>query len=550
MININDQPVRRPPMMGQRRFEQKLYYQLSLDALVPPDHLLRRIAAIVDFSFVRALCRPYYSHTGQPSVDPVVIFKMLLVGYLYGITSERRLAEEVRLHLAYRWFLGYDLDDPTPNHSVLSKARARLGTEVFEQFFQQSIALCGQAGLLEAGPVYVDSTLLRANAAVKSLKPRLEVVRPPYSVSEYLERLDEDDDAEDDADPPSDRGTRPRRPTKSVAALRPNQIRQSRTDPEATLVDRPEFGRHLAYKAHVAVSGRGGQVITAAIATTGATADERMLAAVLWQHRRLSRLPVPAVVADAKYGVGDNFLWLDHEGIPAFIPVTRFGNQHTGIWGVDHFLWLPEEEAFLCPAGHRLRRHQNHTRTRRVRYRAPKGVCLACPYRARCAPSGIERTVHRSWAADLVEAAQARMASREGKRRRRERQTRIEGVFGLGKEVHGLRRTRFRRRWRVQIQLWLTAAAMNIKKAVQKQTGKRPWAAAAAACTRRDLAARFVAHFLSSLSAALSNRPTGWCHIGAVRRRDWATEIPAHNDLFRLQWLRLSDDHSVASSSV
>jgi IS5 family transposase len=424
---------------------------------------------------------------------------MLLVGYLYGITSERRLAEEVRLHLAYRWFLGYDLDDPTPNHSVLSKARARLGNEVFEAFFQQSIALCGQAGILEVGPVYVDSTLIRANAAVKSMKPKLEVVRPPYSVTEYLQRLDEDEDAGDGDEPPRDTGSPP--PT-GAAKLRPDQGRQSRTDPEATLVDRPEFGRHLAYKAHVAVSGRGGQVITAAIATTGAAADEQLLPDVIWQHRRLSRLPVPALVADAKYGTGVNYLALDQAGIPAFIPVTRFGNQHTGVWGRDHFLWLPEADAFLCAAGQRLRRHANIVRTKRVQYRAPKGACIACPYRPQCAPSGVERAVHRSWAADLVEAAQARMASREGKRRRRERQTRIEGVFGLAKELHGLRRTRFRGRWRVQLQLWLTAAAMNIKKAVQHQTGHRRWAAAA--------------HLPARLHACFASRPA---------HRPWAPSL-------------------------
>ncbi len=147
--------------MGQREFGPKLYYQFSLERLIPDDHLLRRIAERVDFSFIRRLCRPYYSHTGQPSVDPVVLFKLLLVGYLYGITSERRLAEEVRLNLAYRWFLGYDLDESTPDHSVLSKLRARLPAEVFEGFFQRSIELCREVGLLTEGPVYVDSTLIR-----------------------------------------------------------------------------------------------------------------------------------------------------------------------------------------------------------------------------------------------------------------------------------------------------------------------------------------------------------------------------------------------------
>src|SRR3970040_2230238 len=108
-------------MMGRRQFAPKLFYELSLDRLVPETHLLRRVAAAVDFFFMRALWPRYYSHTGQPSVDPVVLFKMLLVGYLYGITSERRLAQEVELHLAYRWFVGYDFDVPTPDHSVLSK---------------------------------------------------------------------------------------------------------------------------------------------------------------------------------------------------------------------------------------------------------------------------------------------------------------------------------------------------------------------------------------------------------------------------------------------
>lgn len=456
-------------MMGQRDFETKLYYQLSLDALVPQDHLLRRIADAVDFSFVRPLCRPYYSHTGQPSVDPVVIFKMLLLGYLYGITSERRLAEEVRLHLGYRWFLGYDFDLPTPDHSVLSKARARFGSSVFEEFFRQSIELCRRAGLLDEGPVYVDSTLLRAHASVDSLIPRADLARPPLSVAEYLRRLNQDDveAPPPDAEPPAGRP-----PSAGGPLLRPNQALQSRTDPEATLVNRPDFGRHLAYKAHMAVAGRRGQVITAAVATTGTEADEHLLAEVLWHHRRLSKHAIPAVVADAKYGTTLNYLYLEQAGIPAFIPTTRFGNQHTGIWGREHFTWLPDEDAFLCPAGEHLRRTSNLRGTQRVRYQAPEGSCAVCPHRADCAPSGTERSLHRSWALDLVEAAQVRVASPLGKRRLVERKTYIEGTFGLAKELHGLRRTRFKGRGRVQIQLWLTAAAMNIKRAVRSKVRK------------------------------------------------------------------------------
>jgi hypothetical protein len=330
--------------------------------------------------------------------------------------------------------------------------------------------------------VYVDSTLIQASAAVDLMVRKEDRVQPPLSIEEYVQRLYTENDpaAEDEEPPPPGPGpSLGRRRPGQKALPRPNQELQSKTDPEATLVNRPEFGRHLAYKGHVAVSGRRGQVITAAIVTTGAEADEHLLAEVLWQHRRLSRLGVPAVVADAKYGTGPNYLYLDQAGIPAFIPTTRFGNQHTGIWGREHFIWLAEEDAYLCPAGQKLRRYSNMPGTGRVRYRAPKGACVACPFRAQCAPSGIERALHRSWALDLVEAAQGRVASAKGKQRMAERKTHIEGTFGLAKELHGLRRTRFRGRRRVQIQLWLTAAAMNIKRAVRRMATKgRPAAPA------------------------------------------------------------------------
>jgi len=406
-------------------------------------------------------------------VDPIVLFKALLVGYLYGITSERRLMAETQVNLAYRWFLGYDLDEAIPDHSVLSKARGRFGPEVFERFFQRSIELCREAGLLEEGPVYVDSTLIRAGASLDSLRRREDVCQPPLPVTEYLQRLDQEAEADQKREAlAEERPPGPREEDRHRAGARrpgrPNEELVSRIDPEATLVDRPDFGRHLAYKAHLAVGGRRGQVITAAVATTGATADEHLLAEVLWQHRRLSGLGIPEAVADAKYGTGPNYRYLDQVGITAFIPTTRFGNQHTGIWGREHFTWLPAEDAYLCPAGQRLRRHSNQSGTQRVRYQAPKGSCLACQFRSPCAPSGRARSLHRSWALDLVEAAQGRLVRPLGKRRLVERKAYVEGIFGLAKELHGLRRTRFNGRRRVQIQVWLTAAAMNIKKAVRR----------------------------------------------------------------------------------
>src|ERR671926_601620 len=136
-------------MLGRKLFTPKVVHAVNLDERVPHDHLLRRIAEAVDFSFVRRLTARFYSHTGQPGIDPVVLFKMALVGYLYGITSERRLAEELGLNLAFRWFVGYDLDERTPDHSVLSKARRRFGVTVYHAFFTEIIHQFQRAGLID-----------------------------------------------------------------------------------------------------------------------------------------------------------------------------------------------------------------------------------------------------------------------------------------------------------------------------------------------------------------------------------------------------------------
>jgi transposase len=170
--------------VGTKAYQEKMFYNFSLSERVPQDHFLRKVAKVVDLSFVRRLVKPYYSYTGQPSIDPIVLFKMMLIGYFYGNTFERRLAEEVSLNMAYMWYLGYDLDEFTPNHSVISKARARYGKEIFEQFFQKVLGLCVKAGLVGEEKVFVDSTIIKANASLKSLIPRQELVEPKFSPKE------------------------------------------------------------------------------------------------------------------------------------------------------------------------------------------------------------------------------------------------------------------------------------------------------------------------------------------------------------------------------
>jgi transposase len=473
MIDMGRLPPegRKQPMMGLRRFAPKLYYQLSLDRLVPQNHLLRRIAEVIDFSFVYRLARPYYSHTGQPSVDPVVLFKALLIGYLYGITSERRLMEEIQVNLAYRWFLGYDLDETIPDHSVLSKARVRFGMEVFETFFNRTVDLCREAGLVHGEATFVDSTLIQANAALASLEPSI-ATRPPMSPKRYVKKLFQENPVEDQG-PPSVQSDDPsvnkpgRSEDRPAAAKRPpvNQRARSRTDPEASVIDHPTFGLHLAYKAHMAVDDHPARVITAAVVTPGATADEYLLEELLWRHRqRVGRLPRD-VVGDRRYGTLHHYRYLAELGIRAVIP-HRAGKKRNagGVWNIQDFQYSAESDTYTCPAGETLARYSVRASERMVAYRAPPGACRSCPLRSQCSPSGKERGLRRSFDRGFLEEAQRWLETEEGKHRRQQRKVYVETVFAIAKDRHGLRRAQWRGKWKVQIQVWLTAAAMNIKK--------------------------------------------------------------------------------------
>src|SRR4028119_1593051 len=175
-------------MMGQKALAGKLFYRVSLEELVPDGHLLRRVADAVEFGVARRLRGGFDGQTGQPSVDPVVLFKMALLGYLYGLPSERRLVEEIRVNLAYRWFVGYDLDEAIPDHSVLSKARRRSGPTIYEAFFTDVVRQSERAGLIRGDRLFLDSTLVAAHADLGRVGSR-ELIRQLSTVSEHVAGL-------------------------------------------------------------------------------------------------------------------------------------------------------------------------------------------------------------------------------------------------------------------------------------------------------------------------------------------------------------------------
>jgi transposase len=466
-------------MLGHKEFAPKLFYCFSLEAQVPEDHLLRRVAAVVDFAFVRRLTARFYSHTGRPGLDPVVLFKLALLGWLYGITSERRLAAEVRLHLAYRWFLGYDLDEATPDHSVLSKARARFGVTVYQAFFTEIVRQCEQAGHVRGDRLYVDSTLTAANASLDSMGARALVAQLPglAGVDDHLAAVWRDNPGE----PPDE--TPPALPPAAVEgsggprALRPsdppnaplgrlNERLVSRTDPDAALVARDKVPPGLYYKVHVGVDGGAARVVTAVEVTSGEVGDEQLLGRLLREHVGSTGRTVTEVVADTKYGTQANYLLLEAARIRPSIPPFLGGGVRRAL-GREHFIYDPATDRYRCPAGQPLRR-MGRTRTGTplggFQYRADPQACRACPLKADCCGTAAARTITRPDDAGLSERVRAYLATRQARRSLRRRGCWVETVNAELKERHGLRRAQCRGRAKVQMQAYGAAIAYNVKK--------------------------------------------------------------------------------------
>jgi transposase len=455
-------------MMGRKDFSPRLFHSLSLGQLVPADHLLRRLEKLLDLSFVRKLCAGYYSHTGQPSVDPVVIFKMMLLGYLYGITSERRLAEECSLHLAFRWYLGYDLDEPTPDHSVLSKARARFGREVFEAFFERVLKLCIEAELVGGNRLYADSTLVDANASTSSIVPREQVFDVSQTPSQHLDHWDSEnaktgtdqqepvESRTEDADKRRKRGRKPK-PGRAPRNLR----KASRTDPEASIVSRPGRRTSLAYKQHFTVDSRR-RVITAVTVTPGAEEDSRQV------QELLDRQPIVPreFCADSHYGVANVYAELKARGIRSAIPRR---SPHTrrpkpGKIPISAFQYVAEEDVYLCPEGKKLKRHYYEKRWNRYHYRALRSDCKDCPLRSACTAEGSLRTILRSPHQDAIDEAMAYLNSPSGQQTFAKRGVTAEWILAEGKNFHGLRRARCRGLGKLRIQVLLIASVQNLKR--------------------------------------------------------------------------------------
>jgi transposase len=464
-------------MMGkQAPQEAKLfYYDICLERRIPKNHLLRKIKNILDFDFVYPLVKDCYGNNGNVSVPPPVIMKMMLLLFLYDVRSERELMDTIPFRMDWLWFLGYDLDEGIPNHSVLSKARARWGADVFESLFVQTVAQCVKAGLVNGRKIHVDGSLIDANASNNA------VIRGP---EELIAQLRDTLDGElSKLDQPVNETTevKKRYPRKNKKLL-------NTTDPDAAMVRKGSLSSRARFKAHRVVDDQCG-VITATETTSGDVEENMPLMDLIDQHEENTRQKLETVVGDKQYGTADNFRKCHERGIRShmgdLIEAQEQRAASREIFGREAFIYDPETDTYTCPAGEIMTRRKHKKQRKAYEYACSMATCKACHLRAQCtrAKGGVARTLKRHYNQEAIDQARAQSYSRAAVRDRIRRRWLMEGSFADATVHHGFKRSRWRRLWRQRIQDLLIAAVQNLRLLARKVVSpKAAMACSAAIC--------------------------------------------------------------------
>ena len=458
-------------MMGIKEREFKVQTRVCLDEFVPEDHFYRRLEAKLDLSFVRNLVQDFYVPYGRASIDPVVFFKLQLIMLFEGIRSERQLMEQVEVNLAFRWYIGYDLDEAIPDHSSLSKIRERYGLSTFRRFFEQVVQLCIDAGLVWGAEVYLDGTRVEANAALESyvrnfeyeLRNHLNVLfpdEPPHELERPKPDMLEEWVASYQEAVPHD---------KRDQYVSQASYKTSLTDADATLL---RTSPHLGYHTHYVVDGGRNRIILGALVTPANIQDhDPMLDFMRWLRFRWQIHPNIAV-GDSKYGTIENIVALFEENILPFTPRANYRSSDK-FYTADMFRYDAEQDIYYCPQGQILKKQGKYKANQPYVYRGTTKICNACPVRDACTSNKRGRTLHRSFFQEDLDRADALRKTETYQKAMRKRQVWVEPMFGEAKQWHGLYRFRLRRLWRVNIEALLIASVQNIKRLLKPRYSRQ-----------------------------------------------------------------------------
>lgn len=455
-------------MMGlEEPTQNKLFYtDFQLESRVRQNHPLRKIAKVIDFNFAYEAVSESYGKNGNVSVPPPVILKLMLLLVFYNVRSERELMSTLPERLDWLWFLGYDLDTSIPDHSILSKARARWGSEIFQLFFEKIVFQCVEAGLVDGKKIFIDSSLIDANASKNSVIDRHSLkVQINKRYKELESRLEEVQEKEKD------------RPHRTI-----NNRYVSTTDPEAGI-----FGKGkstLCYKTHRTVEERS-EVITAVEVTAGDINEGQRLESMLKAHQKNTEIKADTVVADSKYGTIENYIYCSENNINGHMSDLKTKsskkkekNSKHKIFPDTAFKYDPETDTYICPGNKRLKRKSLHATRSSSDYAASKKDCSSCELRSQCTKNKVSRTVKRHFQQDVINKMRENARSNNAKADLKKRQHLMERSFANAKR-YGFDRARWRGLARVSIQEFLVCCVQNINALIKQQSKPKHVAALA-----------------------------------------------------------------------
>jgi transposase len=446
-------------MIGERLvMQESLFYHFRVEDHVPADNILRAIDRFVDLNGVRRHLAPFYSATGRPSIDPDLMIRMLIVGYCFGIRSERRLCEEVHLNLAYRWFCRLGLAGKVPDHSTFSKNRHGRFREsdAFRHVFETVVRRCIEEGLVGGEGFAVDASLISADANKQRSVPGSEDTdwqthaATRRSVREYLDTLDE-------------------AAWGAASETVPKFI--SRSDPAAQWTGALKGHAFFAYADNYLIDLKAAIILD--VEATRAIRQAEVGAAKTMIERTADRfgLKPERLAADSAYGSAPSLNWLVQEqGIAPHIPVFDKSDRSDGTFSRADFQYDETLNIYICPAGKTLTTRGTVVNDDQVLYRASKFDCAPCPLKAQCCPKEPARKIPRSIYEKSRDIARSFMGTEAYDRSRRERK-KVEMLFAHLKRIMGLKRLRLRGPTGAKDEFLLAATVQNLRKLAKLVAG-------------------------------------------------------------------------------
>jgi transposase len=480
-------------MMGTKvRSFSPLPDDLSLEDLVPEDHFYRRLEATLDLSFVRKLVAPLYANGGRPPVDPVVFFKLQLVMFFEDLRSERQLMRVVADRLSVRWYLGYDLFEPLPDHSSLTRIRERFGLEVFRRFFERIVQECVEAELVWGEELFFDATKVEANASIDSTRSRslVEGRLKEHLAGVFPENVSPDPDGEHPgavvagivgpegkerrelARKNVDRHrwiTGAGRQERGVARWgykRMADLRVSTTDPDASPMHQKKGSTsRLGYLTRYVVDGGKARVVLNVLVTGAEVTENLPMQEMLFRSTFRWRLRPRSATGDAAYGTRENIAAVEKAGLRAYAALPA-QQKRTSLFAIEDFVYDAQKDLYTCPQGETLRRRGRDHRGGYVRYAASASSCNPCPLKSRCTNGPKGRWLSRGLDEEYLERVRAYRRTEAYRKALRKRAVWVEPLFGEAKEWHGSRRFRLRGLEKVNAEALMIASGQNAKRLV------------------------------------------------------------------------------------